>query len=244
MPNKVKTGIEGLDAMLFGGIPEGNQVIIAGGPGAGKTLLSFEYIYRNAKAGVTSLFLALEEDPDRVLENAENAFSDLKDIDALVKSKKLVVDGEDPTIILHESNSDSGSQYEFGKIVSEIESIVVSTKAKRLVIDSLSVLDLLVNDPAAYRRSMLALVSNLRKLGVTTLLTAEMSTPERSKLEFKPEFFIFDGMISMYERGEEEKRMLGMEIIKMRGTKHSFLTTPYEITSDGFNVVSAEGLGL
>jgi circadian clock protein KaiC len=244
VPNKVKTGIEGLDAMLFGGIPEGSQVIVAGGPGAGKTLLSFEYAYRNAKAGVTSLFLALEEDPDRVLENAKNAFSDIKDIDALVKSRKLVVDGEDPTIILHESSTESGSQYEFGKIVSEIESIVVSTKAKRLVIDSLSVLDLLVNDPVVYRRSMLTLVNNLRKLGVTTLLTAEMSTPEREKLEFKSEFFIFDGMIVMYERGEEEKRMLGMEVIKMRGTKHSFLTTPYEITSEGINVVSAEGLGL
>jgi KaiC/GvpD/RAD55 family RecA-like ATPase len=244
VPNKIKTGIEGLDAMLFGGIPEGNQVIVAGGPGAGKTLLSFEYAYRNAKAGATSVFLALEEEPERVLMNAKNAFSDMTDIDALIKSKKLIVDGEDPTIILHESSSDSGSQYEFGKVVSEIESIVVSTRAKRLVIDSLSVLDLLISDPAVYRRSMLALVNNIRKMGVTTLFTAEMSTPERDKLEFKSEFFIFDGMIVMYERGEEEKRMLGMEVIKMRGTKHSFLTTPYEITSGGINVVSAEGLSL
>ena len=63
MTNYIKTGVTGLDAMLYGGIPEKNQVLLAGGPGTGKTLLSFEYLYRNAKAGNTSLFFALEEDP-------------------------------------------------------------------------------------------------------------------------------------------------------------------------------------
>jgi hypothetical protein len=28
----------------------------------------------------------------------------------------------------------------------------------------------------------------------------------------------------------------------MRGEKHSFVTTPYEITSGGINVISAEGI--
>jgi circadian clock protein KaiC len=239
----VKTGIEGLDSMRFGGIPEGNQVIVAGGPGAGKTLLSFEFLYKGAKEGTTSLFLALEESPSRVLQNAKSCFKDFTDIDDLIANKKLIIDGEDPTTILRSSDPASGSQYEFGKMVSDIESIITSTGAKRLVIDSLSVMDLLVNSENTYRRSMLALVGNLRRLGVTTLLTAEMPTPERSKLEFKTEFFVFDGIVIMYAKGEEEKRMLGMEVIKMRGAKHSYVTTPYEITSSGINVVSAEEIG-
>jgi len=70
-----------------------------------------------------------------------------------------------------------------------------------VVIDSISLLDILVNDPLTYRRSMLALVSNLRRMGVTSILTAELSSPERAKLEFKPEFFIFDGIIIMYQVG-------------------------------------------
>jgi KaiC/GvpD/RAD55 family RecA-like ATPase len=89
---------------------------------------------------------------------------------------------------------------------------------------------------------MLGLVSKLRRLGVTSILTAEMPTPERNKLKFRTEFFIFDGIIVMYAKGEEEKRMLAMEVIKMRGEKHSFVTTPYEITSGGINVISAEGI--
>jgi circadian clock protein KaiC len=241
----VKTGIEGLDAMLFGGIVEGNQMMLAGGPGAGKTLLSFEFLYRSAKMGVTSVLFALEEDPQRVIANAKEAFSDFKDIDQLIKNKKLIIDGEDPATVLHSSTSgDNSSQYEFGKVVSDIESTIVATGAKRVVIDSLSVFDMLINDPVSYRRAMLALVSNLRRLGVTSILTAEMSTPERSKLRFRTEYFVFDGILIMYEKGEAEKRMLAMEVIKTRGSKHSFVTTPYEITPQGFSVLSAEELGL
>ncbi len=231
--------------MFFGGIPAGNQVVVAGGPGAGKTLLSFEYLYSNAKAGRTCVFFALEETPERVLQNAKAAFSNFSDIDDLVKSKKLIIDGEDPTAVLHGGASgDGSSQYEFGKVVSDIESLIISSGAKNIVIDSLSVLDMLVNDPTVYRRSMLALVNNLRRLGVTALLTAEMPTPERSRLRFRTEYFVFDDIIIMYEKGEAEKRMLAMEVIKSRGTKHSFVTTPYEITADGFNVLSAEEMGL
>ena len=240
----LKTGIEGLDQMLNGGIPRGNQVVLAGGPGAGKTLLSFEFLYKNAKAGNTSLLFALEEEPERVLKNAKKAFASFTDIDGLIESKKLIIDGEDLVSVLRSGTSGDSSQYEFGKIVSDIESLVSSSKANAIVIDSISVLDLLLNEPLAYRRSMLALASNLRRLGVTSVLTSELPNPERSKLEFQTEFFLFDGIIIMYGRGEEEKREQAMEVIKMRGTKHSFVTTPYDITQDGINVITPEDMVL
>ena len=78
---RIKSGIEGLDSMLDGGIPEHNQTIIAGGPGAGKTLLSFEILYHNAKAGIPGVFIALEEKPEVLLSNVKQAFKEFKDID-------------------------------------------------------------------------------------------------------------------------------------------------------------------
>ena len=71
--------------MLDGGVPEHNQTIIAGGPGAGKTLLSFEILYRNAKAGIPGAFIALEEKPEVLLSNVKQAFKEFKDIDDLIK---------------------------------------------------------------------------------------------------------------------------------------------------------------
>ncbi|MGC8699400.1 MAG: ATPase domain-containing protein, partial [Candidatus Micrarchaeia archaeon] len=175
MVNLVKTGIEGLDAILYGGIPELNQVILAGGPGAGKTLLSFEFLYRNAKMGNPGILFALEENSKKVIENAKSAFSSFDDIDELIDKGLLTVESEEPAA--HLQQSEGSTTYEFGRILSDIESTVSSAKATRVVIDSLSLLDLIVSDPMTYRRSMLALVNNLRRLGVTSLLTSELSNP-------------------------------------------------------------------
>lgn len=238
MRNIIKTGIGGLDNMLYGGIPEGNQVILAGGPGAGKTLLAFETLYRNAKMGNKCLFFTLDENPKIVIENARQAFSQITDIDDMIKSGNMVLDGEDPTEALGTGQDASG--YEFGKLVSDIESLVTADGITRLVIDSLSVLEILVKDPLSFRKSMLSLANNFRRLGVTTILTSELADPERSGLKFSPEYFIFDGIITMYQTGQETRRMLGMEVIKMRGSKHSFVTAPYDITPDGFKIFTAE----
>ncbi|MGC8662389.1 MAG: ATPase domain-containing protein [Candidatus Micrarchaeia archaeon] len=238
MVDLVKTGIEGLDSILYGGIPALNQILLAGGPGSGKTLLSFEFLYKNAKMGNPGVFFALEENAKKVIENAKSAFNTFGDIDNLIAEGLLTIESQEPASRIQ--TEEGSTSYEFGRILSEIESTVSSTKATRVVIDSLSLLDLLVSDPAIYRRSMLALVNNLRRIGATSILTSELSSPERSKLEFKSEFFIFDGIIIMYQVGEEEKRKLALEVIKMRGNNHSFVTTPYEISPKGFKVYSAE----
>lgn len=236
----VKTGIVGLDAMLYGGIPKENQVILAGGPGAGKTLMAFEYLYRNAKLGNTGIFFTLEEDPKKIIHNVKSAFPNFDDIDELIKDEKIIINGRD----LSEGIFDKfeNANYEFGRIVTEMESLITSKKATRAVLDSSSAFELLVKDPTIYRRSMWSLVANFRRLGVTTILTSELHSPDRSKLTFRPEHFIFDGMIVMYQSGEEIKRIRALEIIKMRGFKHSFNTAPYDITSGGFRVLSAEGI--
>ena len=238
MAGVAKTGILGLDAMLNGGIPEKNQIVLAGGPGAGKTLLSFEFLYRNAKQGNNSVMFVVEEDAEKVLENAKGAFSGLKDIDDLVKSGALSIEGL--SAVSNASESMRQSSYEFGNFVSDIEAIIADKKATRVVIDSTAVLEILVKDPLMFRKSMLALVVDLRRLGVTSILTAEMSSLEKQSLSFRPEFFLFDGIIMLYLSGEEEKRMQSMEIIKMRGSKHSFVTTPYDISPAGFKVFAAE----
>ncbi len=238
---RIKSGIEGLDSMLDGGIPEHNQTIIAGGPGAGKTLLSFEILYRNAKAGIPGAFIALEEKPEALLNNVKHAFKDLKDIDDLIKNRMIIIDGEDPSSRL-QTESDSAS-YSFGNIISDIESIVKRNNARCVVIDSISLLKLMLVDTYHYRRSMLMLMSNLRRLNVTTLLTVEINFADRDKLKYSPEFFIFDGIIMLYQMSREDRRTLTAEVVKMRGTNHSWALAPYEMTSGGFNIYTVDQMG-
>ena len=237
-PAKIETGIAGLDSMLAGGIPIGNQILIAGGPGAGKTLLSFEILYRNAKAGTPVAFIALEEQTAKVLANAKNAFSDFKDIDDLMAKKMFVLEGKDPMAGLFEQSE--FQTYSFGNVVSFIESVVRINDARLVVIDSLSLMKLMLTDKLTYRKSMLSLIFNLRRLGVTSIITAEVPAPERSELRFSQEFFVFDGIIMMYQSGQEDKRVPMMEVVKMRGSSHSWALSPYDITSKGFKIFTID----
>ncbi len=236
--NKIKTGISGLDQMLYGGIEKNSQVLIAGGPGTGKTLMTFEILYNCAKSGINSAFIALEESAKQVIKNAKSAFPDFTDIDELIKSKRLIVDGEDPSLKVQQA-TDSES-YAFGGIVADIENVILSNGSKVVAIDSVSILRLVLETESAYRKAMLALVSNLKRLGVTSILVSEVSSSDRRDVKFTPEFFIFDSVIVMYPQSDENKRLLELEIIKSRGSNHSWALAPYEITPNGFRIFTIE----
>lgn len=242
MRRRVLTGMSVLDKMLNGGIPEGNQVAIAGSPGAGKTLTSFEYLYKNAKVGNKGVLFSLEESPEEIIENAKDAFTDFEDIDELIKKGDLSIDGTDITDTIR-GNGPGGEgvemTYAFGTAINSLSSTIKSHNAKRVVIDSLTTFKQLIKDPLAYRMLSLNLIRMLKNLNVTSLLTLEVNNASRQHMQYLSEFFIYDGIIALYSTAEEQIRIQSMEVLKMRGTKHSFKTIPYVITSGGLNPIIA-----
>ncbi len=220
--------------MLYGGIPEGNQVLLAGGPGSGKTMLAFEYLYRNAKEGKRGLFIALDEEEKYIISNAKSTFGQISgDFDSVISGKTLTFQSFDLT-------KKEQKQHDFVDVLDVVVNAINTTEAKVVVIDSISILGLLSSDRVGYMRSMVALAAKLRELGVTSLMLIDTASPEKERLEYAPEYFIFDGIICMYQSREEDKRVQTIEVLKMRGSRHSFVTTPYELTGEGFKVFSAE----
>ena len=77
----LKTGITGLDAILGGGIPRGNVVLITGGPGSGKTSLGLEFVYRGARDfDEPGMIVTFEVSTDRLIEDAASLGWDLQDL--------------------------------------------------------------------------------------------------------------------------------------------------------------------
>jgi circadian clock protein KaiC len=78
----VETGVKGLDAILSGGIPRGNVILVEGVIGAGKTTLGTEFVYRGAtqfdEPGVIVVF---EVSPDKLTRDAAGLGWDLKDLE-------------------------------------------------------------------------------------------------------------------------------------------------------------------
>ncbi len=63
------TGVEGLDTILFGGIPRTNTILLTGSCGTGKTSLALEFLIHGAQKGENSLFVSVTENSEKLLEN-------------------------------------------------------------------------------------------------------------------------------------------------------------------------------
>ncbi|RDZ31984.1 circadian regulator CirA, partial [Haloferax sp. Atlit-47N] len=73
MIEQTKTGIEGLDDMLNGGIVKNPTTLVSGNPGAGKSILCLQYIYNGVeKYDEKGIYLSFEEDESDLREAAES----------------------------------------------------------------------------------------------------------------------------------------------------------------------------
>ncbi|BCS90671.1 MAG: KaiC domain-containing protein [Candidatus Micrarchaeota archaeon] len=234
----ISTGIEGLDRLLGGGIPENNQVLLSGGPGAGKTLLAFNIAYNLSKKGINSGFICLDEESSMLLRNVKATFTNIKDIDDLINSKKLAVIKSD---IYSKAIQNTEHIYKINDIIGELTSIISSNRDIRfLVIDSLTTLRFIFAEDREFRKALVTILSFIRRNNIIGLFTSEMYTSERKDLRFNEEFFIFDDILTMYLNTESNRRMPLIEVIKSRGTRHQWVAVPYEITPFGVNVIAEQ----
>ena len=238
--DKVKTSIKGLDVLLGGGIPLHYNVFLCGGPGTGKTSLSMEFLYRGALVGDNGLFLSLEEDTDSLIDNATATFTKWAKFNQLIKEKKLTVLTQESYIHVDMPETGVSPYYTFNKLHDKINEVIEDRKVKRVVIDSASILNLFFDNDLEYRRTLLNLLRDLKKKGCTAMLTAELQNVNRETVRFAVEHFVADGVILLYLLEQQERRISAIEVLKMRGSDHSKVLTPFKITPGGIEIFVGE----
>jgi circadian clock protein KaiC len=87
---KCPTGIQGLDEITGGGLPQGRPTLVCGSAGCGKTVLAMEFLVRGAlEYDEPGLFVCFEERKEDLVQN----FASLGfDLEALADQHKLVMD--------------------------------------------------------------------------------------------------------------------------------------------------------
>lgn len=223
--NRVKTGIAGLDEMLQGGLPENHIVLVMGSFGTGKTTFGLQYLVEGLKNNEPCIFISLEEDKDSILKNA-SAFG--WDLSSAVDSKKLGLFKLEP----------SDAKTTVTRIKSDLPKFVKSFGAKRVVIDSVSLLNMMFSDENERRSNLFNLCQLLRSTGATSLLTAEVKDDNpRSSRDGLAEYTA-DGVLLLQsdENKEGSEVQLTVRVLKMRRIAHSRRVKPYSITDKGIVV--------
>jgi KaiC domain protein len=223
--SRVKTGVPGLDEMLQGGFPENHIVVLMGSFGTGKTTFGLQYLVEGLKNGEPCIFISLEEDKESVTKNAASFGWDLS---GAIESKKLGLFKLEP----------SDAKTTVTRIKSDLPKFVKSFGAKRVVIDSVSLLNMMFSDDTERRSNLFNLCQLLRSTGATSLLTAEVKDENpRSSRDGLAEYTA-DGVLLL--QSEENKEggevQLTVRILKMRRIAHSRRVKPYSITDKGIVV--------
>jgi KaiC domain protein len=222
---RVRTGVPGLDEMLQGGFPDGHMIVAMGSFGTGKTTLGLQFLIEGLSHGENCIFISLEEDKDSVVKNASSFGWDLA---TPVAEKKLGLFKLEP----------SDAKTTVTRIRSDLPKFVKSFGARRVVIDSVSLLNMMFPDESDRRSNLFNLCQLLRSTGATSILTAEVKDENpRSSRDGLAEYTA-DGVLLMQsdENKESGEVQLTIRVLKMRRTAHSRRVKPYSITDKGLVV--------
>jgi circadian clock protein KaiC len=226
-PVRVPTGIPGLDEMLNGGFPSGHVVLVTGLPGTGKTCFGLQFLAHGLARGEKGVYLSLEEDAPALLAAARQFGWSMDDAVTQGALRIVRMDPKETKQNLH-------------RLQSELAGELKALGAQRIVVDSVSLLNMLSDDEPSRRNSLFALAAACKSSGATSVFTAEADPTHPGISRDGLSEYVADGVVLLgYSSGEEGRRIgLALRILKMRRTAHSRSSQPYLIGTRGITVDS------
>jgi len=221
---RLSCGVAELDALMGGGVPEGDSLLIAGPSGSGKSVFATQFISEGLRQGEPGIFAIFEERPEEYAGRAANLGMDFETPQHDGKLEILYLRPLDLSV---------------DETMSEIVDAVDRTGAKRLVIDSLAGFELALAPGfrTDFRESLYRMIGALTRTGVTIVSTVELveSFTELALSPYSISFLSDDILRLRYVEIDGQLRKVLM-VVKMRGGDHSKDIREYEVTSDGLRI--------
>lgn len=200
--NRVQTGVEGLDALMEGGLMRGDIHLLVGGPGTGKTVMATNFAHNAATAGEVVVYATFEESAEYFRRNAKLLGIDLTPLE---KAGKLtLVDLEALRAKELETNVDLLIQ------------ATREAKGTVLIIDSITALLLACDTQFEMRTFMKSVYNSLKAQGITTLMTGSLGDGQVGL-----EGFMTDSVMMLENWADGVEMKTRFVIMKMRGTNNS-----------------------
>src|SRR6201985_3550065 len=226
---KAKTGVDGLDDILAGGLARGNVFLLEGSPGAGKTTIAMQFLLEGAKRGENCLYITLSETEKELRASALShgwTFPPQIAVFELIPPDSLLDKDQQQSLLY-------SSDLELGEATKQIFEEVERVKPERIVLDSLSEIRLLAQSSLRYRRQILAIKHHFAKIGATVVLLDDLTAEASDKTVHS----VAHGVMLIEEMapdfGAERRRV---RIMKYRGTKYRGGFHDFTIETGGVRV--------
>ncbi|MCA1434235.1 AAA family ATPase [Bradyrhizobium sp. BRP20] len=208
---RVSTGSEGLDDILGGGLDANRMYLYEGRPGTGKTTIALQFLLRGVRDGERVLYISLSETKRELTVVARRHGWSLDGVDIFeLVPPETTLDPERELTVFHPAEMELSETT--GLIFKEVERI----NPTRVVLDSLSELRLLAQNPLRYRRQVLALKHFFTNRNCTVVLLDDLSSSQ-DDLQLHS---IAHGVVMLeqlaIDYGAERRRL---RVIKMRGIR-------------------------
>lgn len=215
---RLATGNAEFDALLSGGVPCGSVTVVAGEPGAGKTILALQMLFSLAVAGKKVVYFSTLSEPALKVIRYLQVFSFF--------DRSLLDNGMVRFIDLGTTLRAKGAELALDEVAARVEEL----EPDLIVIDSFKAIHDILPDAAKSRTIVYDLSVRMASWGATTVLIGEYTDNEISTL---PEFAIADGIIRLRNSRVELRTVREVEIVKLRGTAFVTGTHFFEIRPDG-----------
>jgi circadian clock protein KaiC len=219
---RLSTGIKNLDKLISGGFKKRSVNLIAGMPGSGKSIFAAQFIMAGLQAGDAGIFITFEQKRDKFFEDMKSMGWDFEPYEKRKKFTFLEYIPEQVKKMLTEGGG-------------VVENIIEKTKAKRLVIDSISSFSLLYEDQLTRREASLALFELIEAWDCTSILTSQAQEKSDHVIEAALEFES-DSIIFLYHFLRKGHRIRALEIFKMRATKIPEKIYSFDIDKGGIKL--------
>lgn len=216
-PQRIPSGVPGLDVVLHGGWFRGGVYMITGTPGTGKTLLGNQFCFSRVAAGERALYVTLlTESHERMLMH--------------LRSMHFFLPGSVGQALQYVSGYPQLKAEGLKGLLVLLSRLLREHRAKALVLDGLLAAETAAS-PLAFREFLNELAAHSALLGCTTLLLA--GHPHRV---VDPQYALVDGLVGLRMQPVGLHVVRTLEVVKLRGDRHLLGLHPFTISDAGLTV--------
>ncbi|NLK50996.1 MAG: AAA family ATPase [Syntrophomonadaceae bacterium] len=223
LPGVLPTGIEGLDSLLGGGVPNGSNILLCGPAGVGKTTLSLQTIHNALQDRSRKAVLFLHEEmPEYILRRAESFGWDFR---KFIEQGQLIIKYEDFI------------QIDIDEYLLKLNEMMQAVGPSLVVVDTLPTLMHNVSHDIQLVAEKIARLTRVIKYHRCNSLLISPSTFGAKQIgRFGFEESFCDGVIILGTVSFEDARKRHIEVYKLRNQKHITGLHRMEITEEGIRI--------